>query len=280
MTRVLGLGDNTVDIYVDHGLQYPGGNSVNFAVYAKRLGVDAAYLGCVGDDALGRIVIDALEDEGVDTSRTRLTQTPTSWSRVRHSDGDRWFDGSHLYTDEDYALTDDDLDFMSEFDLVHTGVNSRLDKRLRDITSRTKLLSYDFSDKYSEQTIAMAAPFVDVVALSTADQPKERAIGWARLVASYGPKTVLITRGSEGAICLHENAWYRQSIVEVDATDTLGAGDAFLTAFLVRRLKGADVPQAMHDAATFAARVCTEEAAFGHGSPVCPGQPGLERPSA
>jgi len=36
--RLLGLGDNTVDTYVDQGWQYPGGNAVNVAVLARRLG--------------------------------------------------------------------------------------------------------------------------------------------------------------------------------------------------------------------------------------------------
>ncbi len=53
MLSLLGLGDYTIDIYVDRGVQYPGGNSLNFAVYAKRLGVDARYMGCIGDDAYG-----------------------------------------------------------------------------------------------------------------------------------------------------------------------------------------------------------------------------------
>ena len=36
MLRVLGIGDNTVDIYLDEGMQYPGGNAVNVAVQAGR----------------------------------------------------------------------------------------------------------------------------------------------------------------------------------------------------------------------------------------------------
>ena len=35
--RILGLGDNTVDTYVDAGLQFPGGNAVNVAVLARCL---------------------------------------------------------------------------------------------------------------------------------------------------------------------------------------------------------------------------------------------------
>ena len=34
---VVGFGDNVVDIYTHENVQYPGGNCVNLAVYAKCL---------------------------------------------------------------------------------------------------------------------------------------------------------------------------------------------------------------------------------------------------
>ena len=34
--KVLGLGDNVVDRYVNKGIMFPGGNAVNFAVYARE----------------------------------------------------------------------------------------------------------------------------------------------------------------------------------------------------------------------------------------------------
>ena len=36
---VLGLGDNVIDRFVDRGVFYPGGNGINFAVFARQLGV-------------------------------------------------------------------------------------------------------------------------------------------------------------------------------------------------------------------------------------------------
>lgn len=34
---VVGFGDNVVDIYTHENVQYPGGNCVNLAVYAKNV---------------------------------------------------------------------------------------------------------------------------------------------------------------------------------------------------------------------------------------------------
>ncbi|MDP6184230.1 MAG: hypothetical protein QF609_10460 [Gammaproteobacteria bacterium] len=39
--RLLGLGDNAVDIYADKGVMFPGGNAVNVAVHGKRRGATA-----------------------------------------------------------------------------------------------------------------------------------------------------------------------------------------------------------------------------------------------
>lgn len=41
---VLGFGDNVVDKYEHIKTMYPGGNAVNFAVFAKKLGVDRSAL--------------------------------------------------------------------------------------------------------------------------------------------------------------------------------------------------------------------------------------------
>ncbi len=66
--RLLGLGDNTVDTYVDQGTQYPGGNAVNVAVFAHRLGLAAGYLGCLGADAAGDLLLQALQAKKGSTS--------------------------------------------------------------------------------------------------------------------------------------------------------------------------------------------------------------------
>ena len=40
--KVLGIGDNVVDKYLNLGLMFPGGNALNVAVFAHRYGADAA----------------------------------------------------------------------------------------------------------------------------------------------------------------------------------------------------------------------------------------------
>jgi len=72
--RVLGLGDNTVDTYVDRHLQFPGGNAVNVAVLCRRLGAQASYLGCLGSDEAGDVLRAALAAEGVEQAAEGLAE--------------------------------------------------------------------------------------------------------------------------------------------------------------------------------------------------------------
>ena len=56
MVKVLGLGDNVCDVYLHTGTMYPGGQAVNFAVYARQLGAQADFMGVFGQDAVARRV--------------------------------------------------------------------------------------------------------------------------------------------------------------------------------------------------------------------------------
>lgn len=267
MPTVLGLGDNTIDIYVDRGVQYPGGNALNFAVYAKMLGASAHYMGCIGDDDYGTQIENALKAEGVAAPRLRRTAAQTSWSRVRHTDGDRWFDGSHLYSADEYELSLSDDAYFDFFDLIHTSVNSMLDDRIEDIVSVSRRLSYDFSDKFTDSSLNRIAPHLDFAVLSQAGGDFADAVALANKVSDLGAKEVLVTRGSEGALCLSGEDLLQQGIIPTKAIDTLGAGDSFAAAYIVNRLKEVEPKQALLLAAQFASEICQVEAAFGHGQP-------------
>ena len=44
MVKVLGLGDNVCDVYLHTNTMYPGGQAVNFAVYASELGAESDFM--------------------------------------------------------------------------------------------------------------------------------------------------------------------------------------------------------------------------------------------
>ena len=68
----LGFGDNVVDKYEHIKTMYPGGNCVNFAVYAKMFGIEAGYLGVFGDDEAAIHVYNTAHELRLDLSHCRF----------------------------------------------------------------------------------------------------------------------------------------------------------------------------------------------------------------
>ena len=111
--NALGLGDNVVDRYEHIHTMYPGGNAVNFAVYAKKCGAArSAYMGIFGNDAAAEHVIASLEDEGIELDKCEQMIGENGAARVTVVDGDRVFLGSNeggIRGDARYVLDRFDL---------------------------------------------------------------------------------------------------------------------------------------------------------------------------
>ncbi len=264
--RLLGLGDNTVDTYVDAGLQFPGGNAVNVAVLARRLGLEAGYLGCLGTDAAGDLIAAALAREGVDLSHCRRIGGPNARARIIHNGGDRKFIGSIPGVRGRYDLAAADFAYVAGFDAVHTSIFSELDAELPRVRGAARRLSYDFSERWNDAAFARVLPHVDIAFLSAPDRDDRAVEQVLRRCAAAGV-TAVATRGPAGSMALAAGATLKQGIAPATVVDTLGAGDGFIAGFLAARLRGQDMAAALAGGAEFAARVCGWQGGFGHGAP-------------
>ena len=265
--RILGLGDNTVDTYVDLGLQFPGGNAVNVAVLAGRLGAAPAYLGCIGRDEAAGVVSDALAAEGVETSRLRRLDGPNARAFIAHRDGDRRFISSSRGVRGQYGWQDDDFAYVAGFDAVHTSIYSELDDVLPRLARSALQLSYDHSERWTPESLERTLPFLTTAFLSCPALDDDACRALLRRSAAAGPQVVVATRGKAGAMAIAGGEILVQPAVPATVVDTLGAGDGFIAAFLVERLRGAPLAAALGAGAAFAAQVCSWQGAFGRGVP-------------
>jgi len=268
MRRLLGLGDNTVDHYLSTDTIYPGGNAVNVAVLTARLGHEASYLGIVGTDAEGDLILRALREERVDVTHCRQIPGTTSWSAVRHDGNDRFFTGSDPGVSTRWDLTEADDAFIARHHITHTSLYSALEPHLPRIRRAAPLLSFDFTSEWTDAHLQRVAPLVDIAVLSAASVGTEDAEALARRVAHAGPEVVVVTRGPRGALALHADEPHHQAALPVTPLDTLGAGDAFIAGFLNTWLDTRDARAALHAGAREAARNCATRGAFGHGVPM------------
>lgn len=268
MTRILGIGDNTVDTYLHLRKKFPGGNAVNVAVLAHRYGAEAAYLGCVGKDASSELILGSLRQEGLDISHCQqLEGIPTAYSSVSVVDGDRVFGKSDSGACEYIRLTEADLAYVRTFDVVHTSVYSYLEGQLAELKGASRMLSFDLSQRSDPEYLQVVLPHVDIAFLSLSGIDNDERDRLMREMFAYGLKLVVMTRGKEGSWVYDGSSLYHQDILPVETVDSLGAGDAYAARFLVEFSLGTAIPAAMQLAAQSAAENCTHYGAYGYGQP-------------
>lgn len=265
--RVIGVGDNTVDKYKHLRRMFPGGNAVNVAVYARRYGHQASYLGWLGNDVYGQLILNALREERVDTSHCRVVDEANAYCEVDLVDGDRVWTFSTPGARRLISLSDDDLAFVHQHDLTHTSIFSFIEQNLARLSHASSILSFDFSNRWTRDYLSTTLPWIHIAILSFPDHDPGETEALMRWTYSHGVCLVLVTQGSQGATVFDGQRFYRQGVVETEVVDTLGAGDSFTARFLVEHLSGAPIQEAMAKAAESAAETCRCYGAFGHGAP-------------
>ena len=163
-------------------------------------------------------------------------------------------------------LSEDDFQYIESFDVVHSSIYSYLEDQIADLRKACKFLSFDYSYEPDEgDTVLRTLPFMDLAVFSIADLPDIEVLSLAQEIFRSGPKIVLLTQGSQGSWAYDGFDLYHQEVIEADVVDTMGAGDAYIAAFVIEFVQGMDVKECMKKAAQFAASACQYDGAFGYG---------------
>ncbi|HJW76813.1 MAG TPA: PfkB family carbohydrate kinase [Thermoleophilia bacterium] len=266
--KLAGVGDNVVDRYRDLGTMFPGGQALNVAVYAHRFGIEAAYLGALGDDLAGRHVLGTIRAEGIDASRLRVVPGHNAFAEVVLVDGNREFGLSEPGVSK-FCLGPEDLEYLARFDIVHSSESSYLEDQL-GLLAGVAPLSFDFSVRRDPAYIEPLLPHVEIAEFSLSDLDDADAEAWLERIHRLGPRLILATRGPADALLFDGQRTWRQPSVPAELIDTLGAGDAFIARFLVGIVRGEPFEQSLADAAIQAAATCGTYGAFGHGTAAFP----------
>jgi fructoselysine 6-kinase len=263
--RLLGVGDNVVDRYHQLGMMFPGGQALNVAVAARRADAEAGYLGSLGTDAAGRVVLQALRAEGLDLERVRVVDGPNAYAEVELVDGNRVFVGSSEGVSR-FSLSNEDLAYAATFDIAHSSESSFLEAQIPTLARHVRV-SFDFSIRRDPAYLRPLLRHLTVACFSASDLGDEATEALLRHAIEAGVEIALATRGEADAMVCDRAGMWRQPVVRVDALDTLGAGDVFTGRFLVGVFSGEERRASLQAAAEVAARACEIYGAFGHGSP-------------
>ena len=237
--KLLGLGDNVFDAYLFRDELYPGGNAANVSVLARRIGAEyTGYLGVLADDPPGCHFLAALREESVEVSRVRIGVGKSACNYIVLDDhGDRTFSGNNgketvqnLFS---LHLTPQDLAYAAAFDVIHTSIHSGISNAVLGGLSRRADLSMDFSnDGFTHTNVAELAPILRFAFFSAGERSLEEVHTFAKYAADCGIPQVIFTMGTRGACGISQGQFWQADACVIQPVDALGAGDAFIAAFL------------------------------------------------
>ena len=121
------------------------------------------------------------------------------------------------------------------------------------------IVSFDIGSVRND--VSPVLPHVDHLVVADAFAlpfTKSRSVKTAlEKLAAFGPSTVVITEGTQGATGLENGKYVSHPAFRVKSVDTTGAGDAFHAGYLYALLEGRDLAHRLRFGAAVAALKCT-----------------------
>lgn len=257
---VISLGEALIDFIPldDTNTTYqksPGGAPANVAVGVSRLGAKSSFLGKVGEDVLGKFMKETLASYGVETSQMSFTKDVRTGAVfvTLAENGERSFD-FYIDPSADRFLEAADIneqEFTSH-KILHFGSISMISGPSVEATQHAvqlakdsgMVISYDPnlrlnlwpSEDQARETILSMMGHADVVKISeeeleflTGEKDIETGV---KKLEGYEIPFLLVTLGSEGSYVFTKDGSKKVPAMKVQAVDTTGAGDAFVSGIL------------------------------------------------
>jgi len=234
-----------------------GSSSAIFACGAARLGLKTTLIGVVGEDPLGKFMLEALHQRAVDISPVLIDrQRKTGVSIILSRGSDRailtylgCIDALEAGQIPDSLLAQTrHLHVCSIFlqSRLRSGLTSLFDRARRLGVSISLDTNWDPSGKWQGilELIAQVDVFLpneqEALAI-TASTDLNRALD----VLSHHCPLVVVKRGERGAIARQEGKTIAAKALTVSVVDTVGAGDSFDAGFIYGYLAGFPLKKAL-----------------------------------
>ncbi|WP_327731848.1 MULTISPECIES: sugar kinase [unclassified Streptomyces] len=251
------------------------GAESNVAIGVSRLGGSATWIGRVGDDELGELVLRELQAEGVTTvaardaaptslllkerrtstrSRTRYYRTHTAGARLTADDiPEHVVAGAAVLhiTGITPALGEGPAQAVTRaVDIAaDAGVTISLDVNFRSLLWSEAEARRTLLPLLRRSDLVFAGPHEAGLVVPGAEGPEELAQG----ICDLGPDGAVIKIGADGAYALLDGRPHRQPAVPVQVHDSVGAGDAFAAGYLAELLAGEPPQRRLRTAALLGA---------------------------
>ena len=234
-----------------------GSSSAIFASNLSSLGARVAFVGKIGNDSFGDLVIQSLQNKGVQTDLIlRDQKLKTGATIVLNYAEDRAM-VTHAGAMEHLTLSDvtdamldqaNHLHFSSVF--LQPGLKPDIGNLFKRAKTRGLTTSFDAQWDPNEKwdlDLATILPHVDVFL------PNEKELQFLTgcgnnddALAEVGPyaHTVALKLGSKGSLCFHDGQ--KQSLAAYlnrEVVDAIGAGDSFNAGFVYQYIRKSSLPE-------------------------------------
>lgn len=250
----------------------PGGAPANVAVAAKRLGVETAFIGKVGDDAFGHHLAEVLKAEAISLQGLRFDdEARTTMAFIAKPDEHHAEFVFYRNPGADTRLKPEDLDaeLIQSATILHFGSLSLSHEPSRSATVKAVeiakeagvMISFDFnfrpplwpSKAEALDAISTVLPHVDLIKLNEDEiqlvsgyqtetfEPEELEQLTTR-VLERGPSACVVTLGPQGSYYRLTDQSRFIAGFPVKTIDAVGSGDSFIAGVLTQIVKSGGWP--------------------------------------
>lgn len=279
---VVGMGEALWDV-LPEGKKI-GGAPANFAYHVSQFGLPSCVVSAIGDDALGKEIIENFTSKGLDQLIAEVPY-PTGTVQVEIDQT-----GIPLYDIKENVAWDnipytEHLDALAKRtkavcfgSLAQRNVVSRntinhfLDTMPKDDNS---LIVFDVNLRqgfYNKEILCKSMQNCNILKINDEELiTVSRMFGYPGidlqdkcwiLLGKYNLKMLILTCGINGSYVFTPGNVSFQPTPKVEVADTVGAGDSFTAAFIASILKGKSVTEAHSIAVKTSAYVCTQKGAM------------------
>ncbi|MFT7772167.1 carbohydrate kinase family protein [Roseateles sp.] len=227
-----------------------GGAGFNVARAMARLGVPSAFAGAVSNDVLGRALLDGAGKAGLDLRFMQCVDKSPLLAMVHKTSPPEYFFVGDDSADLHFSLSRLPSGWAQQVRCVHFGgislARQPLADRLVRLATALKAegvhISYDpnfrnLMDARYDDTLAAMAGLADVIKVSDEDleglfRTPVTQDAFVKLRRMNPAARILLTRGAAGAEYHDGDRAWRAAAPRVALMDTIGAGDASISALL------------------------------------------------
>ena len=239
-----------------------GGKGLNQSIAAAKAGSLVSHAGVVGGD--GEILVEALKNNGVDTSMIRRAPGRNGHTVIQVDAGGQncilLYGGTNRQLTEEYVdevlaqtASDDIILLQNETNLVGEIIDKAWQRGLRVVLNTAPMdsvvASYDLG-----KLSWLIVNEIEGAEITGRDSEEPLAI-IESLAARYPGVGLLLTLGRRGVLCREKGRRLALGVYEVTAVDTTAAGDTFTGYFLYGILHGLTLEQTL-ERATMASALC------------------------